>query len=214
MKTAEKKNGGVYMNIIENNLTFDKALSSLRKEQLQYIILHHEAAQTATVEDIHRFHKSKGWGGIAYHLYVRKDGSVYRGRPIAYRGAHTSNYNYMSVGICCEGNFENEKMSDKQYEALCDAIEYVQGVYGTALKIIGHKEVGATACPGRYFPLQEVKSKMARIKTIADVPESLKKETQELISCGALKGNGNNLDITLDMLRSIIISKRYADMKK
>ena len=196
------------MNIIERPLVFTTALKPLTNPDL--LILHHEAAPTATVEQIHTFHRTKGWGGIAYHLYVRKDGSVYRGRPIDKRGAHTSNYNYHSVGICCEGNFETEMMPDKQYVALCEAIAYVQSVY-PGLRIIGHREVGATACPGKFFPLEEVKKAMQRYKTIDEVPAALRPETQQLIASGALKGNENGLDVTVDMLRTLIIAKRYAD---
>ena len=199
------------MNIIDRNLRFTEPLQPLTAPDL--LILHHEAAFSATVEQIHDFHiKSRGWSGIAYHLYVRKDGSVYRGRPIDRRGAHTSNYNFRSVGICCEGNFETEKMSDRQYDALCEAIAYVQSVY-TGLRIIGHREVGATACPGKFFPLEEVKKTMQRYKTIDEVPAALRPETQQLIASGALSGKGGaaGLDVTEDMLRTLIIAKRYAD---
>lgn len=197
--------------MIEKELQFDKPLTALTAPE--FLILHHEAAPSASVEQVHNYHKGKGWGGIAYHLYVRKDGTVYRGRPIDKRGAHTSGYNYKSVGICCEGNFETEKMTARQYEALCEAIAYVQGVY-PGLKIVGHRELCATACPGKYFPMEEVKRAMARMKTISDVPASLRKETQELIDAGALKGNESGLDVTEDMLRSMIVMKRYIDAKK
>lgn len=201
------------MQIIDKNLKFTGNLINFSQPP-KYLILHHEAAPSATVEEIHSYHiRHNGWSGIAYHLYVRKDGNIYRGRPIYKVGGHTKDYNYMSIGICCEGNFETEHMSGRQYAALCDAIAYVQSVY-PGIIIKGHREFNATACPGKYFPLQEVKIKMDRIKTIKDVPESLRKETQELIDSGALKGNSNGLDVTLDMLRCLIISKRYADSKK
>ena len=201
------------MDIIDKGLKFTNELLTFNREP-SLLILHHEAASSATVEEIHNYHiQHNGWSGIGYHLYVRKDGSVYRGRPIDKIGGHTLNYNSKSIGICCEGNFEVEQMSDKQYNALREAVAYVQSVY-PGISIRGHRELNATACPGKYFPLQEVKIKMERIKTIKDVPESLRKETQELIDSGALKGNSNGLDVTLDMLRCMIISKRYIDSKK
>ena len=201
------------MEIIDVGLKFNGILTPYT-QQPKYLVLHHEAAPTATVEEIHRYHiTANGWSGIGYHLYVRKDGKVYKGRPINKVGGHCKDYNSISIGICCEGNFENEQMSGRQYAALCDAIAYVQSVY-PGITIKGHREFNATACPGKYFPLQEVKNKMERIKNIKDVPESLRKETQELIDSGALKGNSNGLDVTLDMLRCLIISKRYADSKK
>lgn len=50
-----------------------------------------------------------------------------------------------------------------------------------------------------------------RFQTIEDVPSWAKKETQELIDSGALKGTESGLNVTEDMLRTMIINKRYID---
>lgn len=50
-----------------------------------------------------------------------------------------------------------------------------------------------------------------RYKTIDDVPAALQQETRMLIASGALRGNENGLDVTEDMLRTMIICKRYTD---
>lgn len=47
-----------------------------------------------------------------------------------------------------------------------------------------------------------------RYQTIDDVPAWSKQETQELIDLGALRGNGNGLDVTEDMLRTMIVNLR------
>lgn len=47
-----------------------------------------------------------------------------------------------------------------------------------------------------------------RYQTIDDVPAWAKKETQELIDLGALRGNENGIDVTEDMLRTMIINLR------
>lgn len=65
-------------------------------------------------------------------------------------------------------------------------------------------------------PKEETEENMAEIKryrTIEETPEALRAETQELIDSGALKGRGDEsgLDVTDDMLRSLIIAKRYTD---
>lgn len=67
-------------------------------------------------------------------------------------------------------------------------------------------------------PKEETEENMAEVKryrTIDEIPEALRAETQELIDSGALKGRGDEkgLDVTDDMLRAIIISKRYTDEK-
>ena len=52
-----------------------------------------------------------------------------------------------------------------------------------------------------------------RYQTVQELPESLQAEAQELIDCGALQGVNaqGDLDVTLDMLRSMIVSKRYTE---
>lgn len=72
------------------------------------IILHHAAAKTCTAQQIHSWHLANGWVGIGYHFFVRKDGSVYRGRPEDTVGAHAGNNNYDSIGVCFEGNYMTE----------------------------------------------------------------------------------------------------------
>lgn len=54
-----------------------------------------------------------------------------------------------------------------------------------------------------------------RIKTINDVPASLKAETQELIDLGVLKGTDSKgtLDLTLGELRCMIVNLRLQKMK-
>ena len=59
--------------------------------------------------------------------------------------------------------------------------------------------------------LEEDDDMAQRFKTIGEVPAGLRAETQALIDAGVLKGNDKGLDVTEDMLRAMIISKRYAD---
>lgn len=141
------------MNIIETNFSFG---SLSKRKSTTRIILHHTATSSETVEQIHNYHKNtKGWAGIGYHLYVRKDGSVYRGRPIDTVGAHASGSNSDSVGICFEGNFDNETMGDAQKQAGKEVIAYVKGLYGIS-KVQRHKDVCSTSCPGANFPFDEL----------------------------------------------------------
>lgn len=140
------------MNIIETNLKF-KELS--KRSATNEIFLHHAAGKNFTVEDIHRMHLNRGWSGIGYHLYIRQDGSVYRGRPIDTVGAHAEGSNSKSVGVCFEGNFENEIMSDAQKQAGKEVVAYLKDLYKIT-KVRKHKDVNATACPGKNFPFDEI----------------------------------------------------------
>ena len=104
---------------------------------------------------IHNQHLNQGYSGIGYHYYVRKDGSIYSGRPVGTIGAHCLNYNNKSVGVCFEGNFETERMCEIQKKAGAELVKYLKGIYKSAV-VSRHKDMNATACPGRNFPYDDI----------------------------------------------------------
>lgn len=139
------------MNIINKGLKFNGKLS-VRKKTTR-VILHHAVA-SVPVETIHNWHLGRGWCGIGYNFYVRKDGSVYQGRGWDAVGAHCAGYNSTSVGICFEGDYETEAdMPAAQYNAGVELIRMALARYPAITEICGHNAHGATACPGRHFPL-------------------------------------------------------------
>ena len=136
------------LNIIDAGLKFAGTLQ--KRSMTDLIILHHAAGQ-GSVEAVHNYHLSLGWKGIAYNYYVRRDGSIYRGRPEDTVGGHTSGYNSRSIGICAEGNFENESMSEAQREALRALVLDVRSRYPDT-RTVRHRDLAATACPGANYP--------------------------------------------------------------
>lgn len=140
------------MNIIEIKHTWNGQLA--KRSSTNYIILHHRAGN-GTVESIHAQHLSQGWTGIGYHFYVRKDGTIYRGRPIDVIGAHCQGKNGYSVGVCFEGNFETNKMTSAQLRAGQELITYLKTLYPKA-EVKRHRDFDSTACPGKNFPFAEM----------------------------------------------------------
>ena len=136
------------MEIIDVNYKWNGQL--VNRQETKHIVLHHRAG-VGDVESIHYGHLNNGWAGIGYHFYIRKDGKIYRGRPIEKIGAHTEGYNGVSVGVCFEGNYENENMTDAQIKSGKKLVGYLKNLYPDA--VVGyHKDFAATACPGKNFP--------------------------------------------------------------
>ena len=147
------------MEIIKTNLKFNSNMTKRNISSIKRIILHHSGETVLqTVERIHEIHKnSNGWAGIGYQLYVRKDGNIYEGRPLDYVGAHATNNNSDSIGICAEGNFEVETMGDAQKNALKELVASLKADKRfTINKIQKHKDVQATSCPGKNYPFNEI----------------------------------------------------------
>ena len=168
------------MNIIETNLKFNSNYT-VRSEKLKAIVLHHAAAD-CTVQDVHRWHQNNGWAGIGYHFFVDKAGKIYRGRPENWIGAHTSGYN-KHIGICAEGNFESDTMTDTQRSAIVELIKYLNNKYGS-LKIHRHKDLDTTACPGRNYPFDKIVADSTKDTGTADESVAVKLLMLERGSCG------------------------------
>lgn len=141
------------MNIIETNLNFGDLT---KRGKTDSIILHNSGVTALQdVNIIHNYHLSKGWAGIGYNFYVRKDGNIYRGRPEWAVGAHATGYNSVSIGICFEGNFDVEQMTDEQVKAGKELVAYLKNKYDIN-KVLRHSDVGLTACPGKNFRYEEI----------------------------------------------------------
>ncbi|WP_066649034.1 N-acetylmuramoyl-L-alanine amidase [Christensenella timonensis] len=152
--------------IKDYKLQFSGALTPRRTTKR--ILLHHTSGGDAeTVAGIHAYHLSKGHKGIDYNICVERDGSVAWGRGLTYCGGSVNNsaagtrcMNDDSVAIAALGDFEHNSMPDIQKEALKRVARDVARYYGL-VEVKGHNEVagrGYTDCPGRYFPLDEVRS--------------------------------------------------------
>lgn len=143
------------MKVIEETYDWGSPLV-VRTVPVTHLIIHHAAVSECTAQDIHRLHLAKGWRGIGYHYFISKAGGIYRGRPENMIGGHAEGYNNNGIGVCFEGNFEIEEMAEEQAQAGAELVSNIASRYSDII-IIRHKEVNATACPGKNFPFEKIK---------------------------------------------------------
>lgn len=184
--------------------------------QIKYIMIHHTAHPTWDIYDTHNYHQiERGWIGIGYNFFINPDGTVFEGRGLTNVGAGATGYNFNSLHVCFAGNFEKNEPTATQIKNGKELLTYLLTIVPKNVEIIGHKDIGATACPGKYFPLEEfknIKQEMEeyemRYQTIEEVPEYAKATIQKLIQKGILKGNEKGLDLTEEMIRIFVILDR------
>lgn len=124
------------------------------QKPIKYIIVHSSATpkdRDHTEEDIRRWHERRGFKDTGYHYIVLLDGILESGRPITDRGAHARGHNHNSIGVCYIGGTDNkgkakDTRTDAQKATLRQLLSELKAVYPEA-EIIGHRDVGATACP-------------------------------------------------------------------
>jgi len=129
------------------------------------IVWHHEDANDGNpndglsdVQEVHAYHKSLGWRGIAYHLVVAFNGDVFEGRPLDTIGAHTFAHGDW-IGVAAEGNYEKTGaiMPPAQFRAMKAVHAYLHSKYG-GIPDRKHKDMpqNSTACPGKCFPFDKI----------------------------------------------------------
>ena|GEM_PF-401237 len=138
----------------------------------QYIVIHHSATRSGSVNSIHDEHRRRKdgngnpWLGIGYHFVIGNghgmpDGAVeptFRWAEQLH-GAHSGQalFNSRGIGICLIGNFEDTPPSRSQWQSVRTLVNVLAERHGIAAKnIIGHSAVKNTSCPGKYFPLKDL----------------------------------------------------------
>lgn len=146
--------------IIDPRLSFPRQRE--RRTRTNAIVIHHLHGDQS-VQEVHRMHtQNNGWNGIGYNYHIAQDGTISLGRGMEFVGAHTGHplgTNSSTIGIGCAGRFHDRDrtMPDAQFNALVWLCRHLQGIYGN-IPIRGHRDYMATACPGQFFPMDEVRT--------------------------------------------------------
>jgi uncharacterized protein with LGFP repeats len=135
------------------------------------------AAQVPGIlRSIQAFHMDgNGWSDIAYNFLVDKFGTLWEGRAGGTAnnviGAHARGFNTGSVGVAILGDYVNTNSTAAAREAVSRIVGYRLHIHGVAPTsrvdvtslgsttipagrtvnlpaVIGHQDVGSTACPG------------------------------------------------------------------
>ena len=134
------------------------------------VMLHHTAGSTSDKEEqIKKIHMAppKKWGDIGYHFVLETDtktktSKIVSGRDLKYAGSHAgvNAYNNGYIGVCVPGNYETGKMPDWLYNQILGHICHIMKKY-SAYGFLGHREVKATACPGKNINLNQIRKDLS-----------------------------------------------------
>ena len=124
---------------------------------ISLIVVHCSATRedkSFTEHDLDVCHRRRGFNGVGYHFYIRKNGDIKSTRPLERIGAHARGFNSESIGICYEGGLDEngcpaDTRTQAQRFALLDLLTILRHQYPEA-QILGHYQLSASihkACP-------------------------------------------------------------------
>lgn len=115
---------------------------------ITHIVVHHSASHPeTTVEEITKWHIARGFSGIGYHKIITNDGVIHKGRPESEIPASVKDHNKGTLAVCLTGSFDRDVPTQWQLISLQVLIQEWLTKYPSA-KIVGHRELGPTICPG------------------------------------------------------------------
>jgi len=139
----------------------------------RYIVIHHTATEGGCLRTIERYHANvRKWPRVGYHFVIGNgsqsgDGCVEPTRTWKRQleGIHAGSreYNQYGIAVSLVGNFENDRPTPRQMDAL---VALCAGLVRTQRIAIGnvtyHKRIRPTKCPGRFFPYETFERRLAR----------------------------------------------------
>lgn len=127
---------------------------------------------------------TNGWSDLGYNWLIDRNGVIYEGRGNGVAGAHFSGHNAGTMGVCMIGDFTLESPSAKALTSLKNIISWeatdknidVAGASYHASSglnlnnVSGHKDGGATACPGTdlYNLLPSIRTSISAFSCYTD----------------------------------------------
>ena len=124
---------------------------------INLIVVHCSATRedkSFTEHDLDVCHRRRGFNGVGYHFYIRKNGDIKSTRPLERIGAHSRGFNRESIGICYEGGLDEcgrpaDTRTYAQKCSLLDLLRQLKTDYPQA-SILGHYQLSNSihkACP-------------------------------------------------------------------
>ncbi len=143
----------------------------VRPRRWRYIIIHHSGTRVGNAAIFGRHHKRLGMkNGLAYHFVIGNgtrsgDGETEVGGRWTkqLQGGHvrSSKMNEIAIGICLVGDFEKTHPTRRQMESVVSLVRYLVRRYNIPKsRVVGHRDVNSTDCPGKNFSLTLFRKKL------------------------------------------------------
>ncbi|MDR0281838.1 MAG: peptidoglycan recognition protein family protein [Candidatus Peribacteria bacterium] len=199
--TSNDKMGDFYL-LYQDQIKYNKTKLIVHHTAMVYDRDWSQQEIYEAIQRIYKYHTiDRDFGDLGYNFLIDHLGNIYEGRAggIGAVGMHVAYNNIPSIGISLMGNYEEVQPTEDQIRALVNLLTALAKKYNInpeakeryhqtmatypyisskqSRTIVGHRDIVATACPGKYLsqylPLirGEVKKRLQN-GSIGDIPLS------------------------------------------
>lgn len=128
-----------------NSITFQKP-----NRQVNKVFVHCSASDNPDHDNVATMRKwhveERGWSDVGYHYFIRKDGTLERGRNLEFTPAAQKGHNTGSIAICLHG-LAKTAFTLEQFQTLTELCGLIKVAYDNDITFHGHCEVSSKTCP-------------------------------------------------------------------
>ncbi len=140
------------------------------------IVIHHSGTTSGSADAIRRAQESRGIPSLGFHFVIgnghgAEDGLIEVGERWTRQqpgmhaiGPDALELNERTIGVCVVGDGDRRPLSAAQFRSLVQLVRALQREYGIdAADVVLHRDVAATASPGRLFPELDFEERLVRL---------------------------------------------------
>lgn len=116
--------------------------------EIDRVFIHCSASDHDHHDDVsvmRNWHKNRGWRDVGYHFFIKKDGTIQKGRDVELTPAAQKGHNTATIAICLHG-LDVDKFTEEQFDSLRDLCSEIL-LLEPNVTFHGHREVANKACP-------------------------------------------------------------------
>jgi hypothetical protein len=121
------------------------------KRVIRRVFLHCSASDRPEHDDIsviRSWHigSPRFWDDVGYHYFIKRDGTIQKGRNLEKTPAAQAGHNTGTIAICLHG-LEKDRFSQAQFDSLRFLCALINNLYKGGVTFHGHCEVSSKSCP-------------------------------------------------------------------
>lgn len=199
---------------------------SVRKEQVRYLVIHYTASPNDTAKGNGAYFAREHTGTSA-HYFVDEDTVVcsvpeecvaWHCGANHYRHPHCRNGNSIGIEICTKADERGYFFDPCAVERAKELVRELMRRYGIGPEqVLRHYDVTGKCCPAPFVEQaawEEFQGGLLMYQNLEEVPAWGRPTIEKLVERGLLRGDGEQLELSHDLVRTMVILDRAGVLEK